>query len=233
MAHPKRIVVPNAAHHITQRGNARRTVFSGRGDYFYYLRCLKEKLEEQKVALLAFCLMPNHIHLVLIPPDKRALSESIGRAHLIYARGLNRRQESSGHVWQGRFFSCPLDEAHLYSAVRYVEMNPVRAGLCASPYQYEWSSAAVHGGLCESAPVVDLASLGVAWKGMNWSAYLNANEAEAERTEIRACTTRGKIWSNPTPSAATPSSVPGTSLVPDPVPGTSQLPGVSGELQGD
>jgi putative transposase len=119
------------------------------------------------------------------------------QAHSRYAKSVNRRQAGCGHVWQGRFYSCPLDSAHLYRAVRYVEMNPVRAGLCNDPYEYEWSSAAVHGGMLPACPGVDLAPLGDAWKEMDWTAYLHGREAEAESAEIRACTARGKPWGRP------------------------------------
>ena len=194
MAYKGRLIVPGEPHHITQRGNAKQEIFKYRDDYLRYLVYLQRQLERAKIPLTAFCLMPNHIHLVVIPPDEESVSGALGRAHLSYARSFNRSRHSSGHVWQGRYYSCAMDPAHHYRAVRYVELNPVRAGMVESAYAYEWSSAAFHGGKAIEPPVVKLAPLGEEWGNLDWSLYLDQREAEQDRAQIRQSTALGSPW---------------------------------------
>ena len=122
-----RVVVPGEPHHITQRGNNRQDVFFTDEDRRFYLETLKERSERYGVKILGYCLMTNHVHLVAVPRAAESLSKGIGGTHLQYARYVNRLHGRSGHLWQGRFFSIPLDAAHAVFAVRYVERNPVRA----------------------------------------------------------------------------------------------------------
>jgi len=88
--------------------------------------------------------MPNHVHLIAVPTSEDALQRAIGEAHRRYTRRVNFREGRRGPLWQGRFASCPLDEPHTLAAARYIEQNPVRAGLAATPWDYPWSSAAAH-----------------------------------------------------------------------------------------
>lgn len=97
-----------------------------------------------KVEIWAYCLMPNHVHLIAVPPSKEALTGAIGEAHRRYTRRINTREGWTGHLWQGRFSSFPMDEAHLYIDARYIELNPIRAGFVKEPWQYRWSSAVAH-----------------------------------------------------------------------------------------
>ncbi len=144
MARVPRIVVPGLPHHITQRGNRRAEVFFTPQDREVYLGLVRKYLDRYGLQVYAYCLMTNHIHLVAVPISEAALSRTLRDTHGAYASYLNRRDGSSGHLWQGRFFSSVLDEAHLWAAVRYVERNPVRAGLVAEAAEYPWSSAAAH-----------------------------------------------------------------------------------------
>jgi putative transposase len=139
-----RVVIPNLPHHITQRGNRRLPTFFGDQDYKRYLQIMAELCAKYGVEIWAYCLMPNHVHLVAVPDTKESLAAAIGEAHRRYTRLINKREEWRGFLWQGRFASFPMDEAHLYLATRYVELNPVRAGLVQQPWQYRWSSAAAH-----------------------------------------------------------------------------------------
>ena len=102
------------------------------------------RCRERGVEVWAYCLMPNHVHLIAVPKSEDALRRAIGEAHRRYTRHVNFREGWRGHLWQGRFASFPLDDTHLYSAVRYVELNPVRAGLARAPDECPWSSAAAH-----------------------------------------------------------------------------------------
>jgi putative transposase len=139
-----RVVIPDLAHHITQRGNGRQQVFFADADYAYYLRLLAASCAAAHVSCLAFCLMPNHVHLILVPSDEDGLRRCLAAVHRTYAGALNLRRGLSGHFWQGRYGSVVMDNPHLYEALRYVLLNPVRAGLVASLAEWRWSSARVY-----------------------------------------------------------------------------------------
>jgi putative transposase len=109
-----------------------------------YLELLREQTRKYGLEILAYCLMTNHVHLVAIPRAEEALAQAIGRTHFRYTQYINRFHRRSGHLWQGRFYSCALDGRHLWPALKYVELNPVRAKLCRRAWQYAWSSAALH-----------------------------------------------------------------------------------------
>jgi len=100
--------------------------------------------KRHEVEIMAWCLMPNHVHLIAIPQMETSLARAIGEAHRRYTRMINFRQKWRGHLWQERFASFPMDEAHLLAAARYIEMNPVAAGLVKSPEAYRWSSVHAH-----------------------------------------------------------------------------------------
>lgn len=139
-----RIVPPGCPMHVTQRGNRRAPIFVGSGTQRRYLHLLQAETERFGVDVWAYCLMPNHVHLIVVAHDSQALSKAMHRAHGQYAQWLNSRQGWSGHLWSCRFFSTPMDDAHLWAAVRYVECNPVRAGLVERAEDYAWSSARAH-----------------------------------------------------------------------------------------
>ena len=141
MPRRSRIVVPGCAHHVTQRGNHRADVFRDDADRFHYIRLLHEHATAHDVWLWTYTLMTNHIHLIVVPQSATALSEAFRNAHSIYGRWFNKKYGLSGHLWQGRFYSCVLSESHLWAAVRYVERNPVRAGIVDRAEDYRWSSA--------------------------------------------------------------------------------------------
>lgn len=140
MPRTARLVVPDTPHHVIQRGNRRQDVFFERADSLYYLSLLRDKCEAAGTRILAYCLMPNHVHLVLTPNSLDGL-RCIGEVHKCYTRYINRRMEWQGYLWQGRFGSYPMDDRYTYEVLRYVELNPVRAGICAHPADYRWSSA--------------------------------------------------------------------------------------------
>lgn len=183
MARLARIVVPGVPHHVTQRGNRRQPTFFGDGDYRLYLDLMAEWCGRYSVAVWAWCLMPNHVHLVAVPAREAALAAGIGEAHRRYARYVNFREGWRGYLWQGRFASVPLDGAHLLAAARYVELNPVRAGLAARPQDWTWSSARGHlagrdDGLATVAPL--LAMVG------DWAAFLDGAGNDAEGAAFAA-----------------------------------------------
>src|SRR5260370_6738272 len=129
MARLARVVAPGIAHHVTQRGNRRQQVFFGDDDYAAYRALVAEGCRAAGVAVSAYCLMPDHVHLILTPSDADGLRAALGETHRRYTRHVNLRQGWRGYLWQGRFASCPMDEAYLLACARYVELNPVRARL--------------------------------------------------------------------------------------------------------
>ena len=154
-----RIVVPSAPHHVTQRGNNHQDVFFVDGDHRVYLELLGERAERYGLAVLGYCLMTNHVHLVVVPSSEEALAKAIGRTHFAYTQYVNRLHGRSGHLWQNRFYSCMLDEPHLWSAMSYVERNPVRARIVRVAWRYRWSSAAAHVGGGDDSRLLDTARI--------------------------------------------------------------------------
>ena len=146
MARQARIVMPGAAHHVTQRGNYQQDVFFTQDDRRVYLRYLRESAAQNGLEVTAYCLMTNHVHLIAVPEHDLSLSRALGRTHLMYAQYVHRLHGRVGHLWQSRFYSNPMDDAHAWNAIAYVELNPRRAGMVRKPWDYPWSSAATHCG---------------------------------------------------------------------------------------
>ena len=180
------------AHHITQRGNNRQDVFFVDDDRHVYLELLKEQAGRYGLGIVGYCLMGNHVHIIAIPQAEDSLATAIGRTHFRYTQYINRFHKRSGHLWQGRFYSCPLDEQHFWLAMRYVELNPVRAKLCRKPWRYEWSSAAVHVDAKARSELLNLPQ----WFDMispeQWRKALNAGIDEAQLARLRANTHTGR-----------------------------------------
>ena len=154
--------MPGLPHHITQRGNRRQQTFFGDEDYEYYLELMGQWCTVHQVEIWAYCLMPNHVHLIAVPQSPDGLRLAIGEVHRRNTRMVNFREGWRGHLWQGRFASFVLDEPYVLTAARYVELNPVRAGLVKAPSRYRWSSAAAHvrgqdDALVQVAPLLKLA----------------------------------------------------------------------------
>jgi putative transposase len=196
MARLPRVAIPDLPHHVTQRGNARQLVFAHDSDRATYLQLLHQYCELYQVALLGYCLMSNHVHLIAVPHTASALSDVLRHTHGRYAAYWNARLASSGHVWQGRFYSCPLDESHLWEALRYVELNPVRARMVANAEQWKWSSAAAHGA---DAPdgCLDMTPWQARWNAAAWREYLAAGVPETAIAALRRSTHTGRPLGTP------------------------------------
>ena len=136
MARLARVVAPGYPHHITQRGNRRQQTFFSDEDYQTYIDLMAEWCAHFNVEIWSYCLMPNHTHLIAVPATSQGLASAIGEAHRRYARMVNFREGWRGYFWQGRFASFILDEHHLLAAARYIEQNPVRAGLVKRAEEY-------------------------------------------------------------------------------------------------
>ena len=181
-----RIVFAGVPHHVTQRGNRREEVFFTEDDRHQYLEWLADYCQHYKVEVLAYCLMTNHIHLVVVPLTEASLQQALKPLHMRYAQQLNRQRGWTGHVWQGRYFSSPLDEAYTWAAIGYVERNPVRAKLVRKAERYPWSSAAGHCGL-RSDGVITAKSY---WQKQfvaigDWSSWLAEGEDPEQRETLR------------------------------------------------
>jgi putative transposase len=187
-----RVVVPSYPYHVTHRGNRREDVFFSPEDRDVYRRWLREYAAECDLSVWAYCLMSNHVHLLVVPGSADALAATIGRTHMRYARWVNRRQGWSGHLWANRFYSTALDEAHLWAAVRYVESNPVRAGVVAAAQEYAWSSAQAHALghsdalLSSERPFPDHGRVG------DWATWLASGTDEEMVAAIRHNTATGR-----------------------------------------
>ena len=144
MARLARVMVADVAYHVTQRGNGRQYLLAADAERTVYLELLRQAVRMQALSVVGYCLMSNHVHLVVIPHRAEALAAALKSTHGRYAAYWNARQAYSGHAWQGRFYSCPLDEGHLWQALRYTERNPVRASLVTEASAWNWSSAAAH-----------------------------------------------------------------------------------------
>ncbi len=169
MARPARVVVPDVPHHVTQRGNRRQDVFFTVEDYAAYRDLIAAGCSAHRVRCLAWCLMPNHVHLILTPSSEDGLRAALAEAHRRYSRRINFTHGWTGYLFQGRFASYPMDEAHLMTAIRYVELNPVKAKLVRHAEDWPWSSAAAHiSG--RSDGLTDLAAM--AGVHRNWRAML-------------------------------------------------------------
>jgi putative transposase len=147
MARQPRLVVPGIPHHVTQRGVRRQQTFFSDDDYQLYLSLLQRWAGIADVGVQAYCLMPNHVHLIVVPRTRTGLSRLFRGLHSQYAEIVNGREGWSGHLWQQRFASCPMSPAHLVAGLDYVIENPVRAGLVVQALAWPWSSAPAHFGL--------------------------------------------------------------------------------------
>lgn len=183
-----RLVVPDVPHLVSQRGSGRGPAFSADADYGLYLDLLGTACGKAGTAIWAWCLMPGHVRLVLVPSHADGLRAALSETHRRYAWAVNRREGRRGPLWQTPFSSFPMDEAHLPACVRYVELDPVRTGLVARPEQWRWSSARAHLGLAADT-VTDLASMRS--RVPDWRGLLDAGQSEGERDVIRAAERSG------------------------------------------
>ncbi len=177
-----RVVIPGYPHHVIQRGNRRQTTFFSADDYRMYIDLVAKAKAEVGVSIWAYCLMPNHIHMVAVPDTPDSLANLFRDAHRSYTRYINFRESWRGHLWQERFHSCVMDEQHLMAAVRYIELNPVRAQLCSAVTDWPWSSVHAHLEGVDDA----LTSVGPMLERVNsWNRYLAAQSSSRRLNTLR------------------------------------------------
>ena len=156
-----------------------------------YLAYLRRYSEEYGLQIWAYCLMTNHIHLVATPDQENALSFTLKALHSRYTQRQNFLHHWAGHLWQGRFFSTPLDESYFWRAMRYVERNPVRAGLVERAEDYRWSSAAAHCGLVNTTLLEPLPAENII-SSEGWSGWLAGEDVADDLLLLRAATASGR-----------------------------------------
>jgi putative transposase len=191
MTREARAVVIGVPHHITQRGNNRQDVFFVDDDCRFYLDTLRAKSEQYGLIVHAFCLMTNHAHIVATPTRDDSLAKAVGRTHYFFTRYVNKLHSRSGHLWQNRFFSCPLDEFHFLNCVRYVERNPVRARMVRVATRYPWSSAAAHVAGNDAMGLLSFDEWPRRFKGERWRKELQSAEDGDWLGAIRNATFKG------------------------------------------
>jgi len=189
-----RVVGVGLPHHVTQRGNYRQKIFESDSDRERYLLWVSEYSRKTGLSVLAYCLMDNHVHFIAVPDGERSLGHAFNCAHMRYSQYVNNKHKENGHLWQGRFFSCVLDGRHLLAAARYIERNPVRAGLVKTAEAWKWSSAAAH---CRGGGGDYDFNLGSLWENVDvkqadWREFLSEKEDPIEVADMRAHTHTGR-----------------------------------------
>lgn len=193
MPRKRRVIIPDIAHHVVQRGNNKQIVFEEEKDFVNYCFWVNKYANLCKVSILAYCLMRNHVHFIVIPDDLKGMAYLFRIVHMRYAQYLHRKRKTCGHIWQGRFFSCALDDDHLYYALRYVEQNPVRAGLMRYPWDYPWSSANWHIGN-STHRYIKLNSSSIVNRA-DWKKYLLNTDRRIDE-QLRSKTYKGFAFAN-------------------------------------
>lgn len=192
MPRTARIVVPDLPYHITQRGNYRQEVFEDNEDRLSYLSWIDDYSKQYKLSIYAYCLMDNHVHFIVIPREEDSLAKVFSISHMRYSQYFNKKKKASGHLWQGRFYSCVMDEDYFVTTLRYVERNPVRAGIVRKPWQWKWSSAGEHTG--QGSGIINLEKITtlIDTSVEEWKEYIDSVENEEEVVSIRKHTMLGR-----------------------------------------
>jgi putative transposase len=180
--------------HVTHRGNHKKDVFDDDRDRRLYLRLLRQYASRFEMAVWGYALMSNHVHLIVAGQHRTSIPRAVGNAHREFSRRRNERGLVTGHQWANRYFSTALDEPHLWAAIRYVELNPVRAGIVGDATLFEWSSAPAHAGLVSD----DLLSIDRPFPGpiADWRRWLGHGLEEETATRLRENTASGSPTGN-------------------------------------
>jgi putative transposase len=195
MPRRSRCIVPGVPCHVAQRGVNRCETFSSDQDRSAYLRLLRENLEDGHGRLLGRCVMSNHVHLIAVPEREDSLAILLRRVHGRYAQYYNTHSGRTGHLWQNRFFACVLGADHLWTALVYVDRNPLRAGMVRQAEDYRWSSAAAHLSGVDSSGLLDMGWWRQQGRREDWAGELGMGDLEATAA-LRSCTYAGRpYWS--------------------------------------
>lgn len=192
-----RIVLPGWVHHVTQRGNHRQNIFFAQTDRLVYMRLLEKYFPLHGVVLIGYCLMTNHVHLSVIPRAACSLGNAIRRLHHGFARFQNLLRDRTGHLWQERFFSCPVEDERIWQVLGYIELNPVRVRLVANAWDWEWSSARAHVTGVDSSGLLEMGLWRKNFDGAGWKNYLEQMARDQSLSDrIRKATATGRLLGN-------------------------------------
>lgn len=197
MGRPHRAAAGGYVYHVLNRANARMTIFEDEEDYEAFEKVLAEAVERTETRLLAYCVMPNHWHLLVWPREDGELSRFVGWLTLTHTQRwhAHRNSTGSGHVYQGRYKSFPIqDDDHFYTVARYVERNAARAKLVRRAEQWRWGS--LYRWLRGSAEDKALLSSWPLSRKANWVEHVNDPLTEAEMAAVRRCVNRGCPYGN-------------------------------------
>ena len=189
MSRARRIICPEIPHHVTQRGNRQQDIFLDDDDRRTYLRLLAWYAPREELSVTGYCLMSNHLHLLVTPRQAESLPRALRSVHTGYAQYVNSKYTWTGHVFASRYYSCALDDMHFWAALRYVEQNPVRAGMVTRAQDWPWSSAAAHcrktrDALLDPTPMAD-------WPPAKWRKWLRGDDPDQDQA-LRIATRSGR-----------------------------------------
>jgi len=188
-----RVVAAGYPHHITQRGNYQQKIFADDTDRKKYLSLLQEESSRYHLIILAYCLMSNHVHFMAVPQREDSLGKVFKYTNMKYSQYYNNKMRVSGHLFQGRFFSCVLNEQHMIACTRYIERNPVRANLVKKPYLWSYSSAKIHCGIDKYDPLgVNQLFAYIEKEPKEWKEFIEAPDNPDEMDGIRKKTKTGR-----------------------------------------
>ena len=189
-----RIVMENVPHHITQRGNYEQKIFYSDKDRMYYLKLMKKYSQIYSLKILAYCLMNNHVHFIVMPQKKDSIAKTFKVVSMRYAQYINKKRHLAGHLWQNRFYSCIMDERHAYIATKYVEQNPIKADIVNEPWDWKWSSARYHIG---DKDIIDfLQPTDFLPKPSEWKVELQNEEIKPIINKLEWCTKTGRPFAD-------------------------------------
>jgi len=188
-----RFVIPGYPFHITHRGNNKQEIFQTDEDRRRYLYWFEEAKQKYGMRIISYCLMSNHVHFIALAENELSFAKTINTVHMRYAQYFNQKNDRVGHLWQGRYYSCILDNAHLLAAVRYVERNPVRTVMVAKPWEWAWSSTREHLGL-EKQGIISLESIYSYVSVSSWQEYIDIDDRPEDLLEIRKQTFSLRAW---------------------------------------
>ena len=185
-----RVVIPGCPHHVTHRGNHGQRVFFNDKDRKIYFTLLRKYFGQYKVEMSGYTLMSNHIHQILTPKLANSFAKGVGLLHNDFSRLQNIQQNTKGHLWQNRFYSTPMDEEHFWKALRYVELNPVRAGMVENAWDWPWSSARAHVTDIDETGLLNMDHWRSRFDGPGWRDFLRKGLESNEEIELIRLSTR-------------------------------------------
>ncbi len=196
MGHRPRVIVPGFPYHVTHRANHRSPIFTTDRQRATYVSIMLRWQARCGVKVAAFVIMPNHVHFIVVCPTENALSNWIRNGHREYSLWLNTEAGTSGQNWEGRYYSVLMDERHCLNALRYVEQNPVRAGIVELPWEWHWSSAAWHTGMGPRPELINLDLRSPGTTPAEWRGFIQEREGEAFGIALRECQGTGKPFAD-------------------------------------